>query len=143
MWDMFWPIAMIVTANILYNICTKAVPGNVNAFASLFVTYLAASGASLALFFLTGQEKNLSAALARADWSAAALGLVIVALEFGYVAAYRAGWKISVCSLTANIALACALLLAGALLYREALSLRQALGAAVCVLGLWLVCGNG
>jgi len=143
MWNMLWPIAMIVTANVLYNFCTKAVPANVNAFASLFVTYLAASGASAALFFLTSQEKNLPAELGQADWSAVILGLVIVALEFGYVAAYRAGWKISICSLTANIALACALLLAGALLYREALSLRQVLGAAVCALGLWLVCGSG
>lgn len=143
MWNMLWPIVMIVTANTLYNICTKAVPANVNAFASLFVTYLAAAGASLALFFLTGQGRNLPSELGRANWSAVVLGLVIVALEFGYVAAYRAGWKISLCSLTANIALACVLLLAGVLLYREALSLRQVLGAAVCALGLWLVCGNG
>ena len=83
MWNMLWPIAMIVTANVLYNICTKAVPANVNAFASLFVTYLAASGASAALFFLTSQEKNLPAELGQADWSAVILGLVIVALEFG------------------------------------------------------------
>lgn len=143
MWNMLWPIVMIVTANTLYNICAKAVPGDVSAFASLFVTYLAAAGASLALFFLTAQGRDLPAELGRVNWSAALLGLVIVALEFGYVAAYRAGWKISLCSLTANIALACVLLLVGVLAYREVLGLRQVLGAAVCVLGLWLVCGNG
>lgn len=143
MWNMLWPIAMIVTANTLYNICTKAVPTQINAFAALFITYLAAAGASLALFFLTSPEKNLRLELGRADWSSLLLGLVIVALEFGYVAAYRAGWKVSACSLTANITLACVLLLVGVLLYREAVSLRQLLGAAVCALGLYLISGHG
>ena len=139
MWNMLWPILMVVGANTLYNICTKSTPEGANAFASLFLTYGAAALAALALFFATSGDKNLLAALRQTNWTAWALGLSILGLEFGYIHVYRAGWKVSVASLVANIGLACVLLAVGVLAYRESVSPRQLLGAAVCGLGLILM----
>ena len=139
MWNMLWPILMVVGANTLYNICTKSTPAGVNAFASLFITYAAAAAAALAMFFATSGDRNLLAALRQTNWTSWALGLSILGLEFGYIHVYRAGWKVSVASLVANIGLACVLLAVGMLAYRESVSPRQLLGAAVCAVGLVLI----
>lgn len=141
--NMLWPIAMIVVSNTLYNICAKSVPGEVDSFAALCVTYLTAAGASVALFFLANSNRHLLAELGKVNWVPLVLGIVIVGLEFGYVAAYRAGWQVSTCSLTANITLACVLVAVGAVLYRESISLRQLAGIVVCGAGLFLISGHG
>ena len=138
MWNMLWPILLVVGSNTLYNICTKSTPAGANAFASLFLTYAAAALASLALFFASGGG-GLLAALRPTNWTAWVLGIVIVGLEFGYIHVYRAGWKVSVASLVANIGLACVLLAVGMLVYRESVSPRQLIGAAVCAVGLILI----
>jgi drug/metabolite transporter (DMT)-like permease len=139
MWNYIWPIAMVVFANIFYSICTKSTPDNANAFLSLTVTYLTAAVISFALFLVSGQRYNIGAEVTKLNWSSIVLGFSIVALEFGYICAYRAGWKISVGSLVANICLACALVFVGLLLYRETVTVRQVIGIAVCVIGLILI----
>lgn len=141
--NMLWPIAMIVASNTLYNICAKSMPDGVDSFAALCITYLTAAGACLVFFFLTNPERHLLVEMGKANWAPLVLGVVIVGLEFGYVAAYRAGWQVNACSLTANIALACVLVFVGVLLYRESLSLRQLAGIVVCGVGLFLISGQG
>ena len=63
----------------------------------------------------------------------------MVALEFGYIYVYRAGWTVNTASLVENIALACVLVFVGFFLYKESLSLRQLIGIGVCVFGLFLI----
>lgn len=140
MWNMIWPVAMVVTANTLYNICTKQTPADANAFLSLAVTYLVAAVCSIGLYLAGGHDRSLAVELSRLNWTSVALGVVVVALEFGYICIYRAGWKVNTGSLTANICLACALVVVGALLYHETISLRQGIGMVVCLIGLVLVC---
>lgn len=140
MWNMIWPVAMVVTANTLYNICTKQTPADANAFLSLAVTYLVAAACSVGLYLAGGHDRSLAVEFSRINWTAAALGAVVVALEVGYIFLYRAGWKVNMGSLTANICLACVLVLIGALLYHESISLRQGIGMVVCLVGLVLVC---
>ena len=65
--------------------------------------------------------------------------VTVVGLELGYIFIYRAGWKVSVASLVANIALACLLVVVGVLLYKEVLTLRQVAGMGLCVAGLLLI----
>ena len=139
MWNMLWPVLVVVGANTIYNISTKSTPANVNAFASLAMTYVMAALSSVVLFFLTSDSKNLLAELAKTDWTAYALGIAIIGLEFGYICIYRAGWKIGVASLVANISLACVLLVVGYFFYREVITLKQLLGMGVCAIGLMLI----
>ncbi|MDO5474601.1 MAG: EamA family transporter [Phascolarctobacterium sp.] len=139
MWNMLWPVLVVVGANTIYNISTKSTPANVNAFASLAMTYVMAALSSVVLFFLTSDSKNLLAELAKTNWTAYALGIAIIGLEFGYICIYRAGWKIGVASLVANISLACVLLVVGYFFYKEVITLKQLLGMGVCALGLMLI----
>ena len=139
MWNMLWPVLVVVGANTIYNISTKSTPANVNAFASLAMTYVMAALSSVVLFFLTSDSKNLLAELAKTNWTAYALGIAIIGLEFGYICIYRAGWKIGVASLVANISLACVLLVVGYFFYKEVITLKQLLGMGVCAIGLMLI----
>ena len=139
MWNMLWPVLVVVGANTIYNISTKSTPANVNVFASLAMTYVMAALSSVVLFFLTSDSKNLLAELAKTNWTAYALGIAIIGLEFGYICIYRAGWKIGVASLVANISLACVLLVVGYFFYKEVITLKQLIGVGVCALGLMLI----
>lgn len=139
MWQMLWPILIVVGANTLYNICTKSTPEDINSFASLAITYGIAAVLSLVFFFCTSEEKNILREVSKANWAAFALAFSIVFLEFGYICIYRAGWKVSVASLVANISLACILLFVGILLYKETIGPRQLAGIAVCAAGLFLI----
>lgn len=139
MWSMLWPILIVVCANTVYNICAKGTPEDINSFAALAVIYTVAALVSVVLFFATSPHKNLFQEFTKLNWAPFLLGLSIVALEFGYICVYRAGWKISLASLVGNIALACILLLIGVLLYKEAVSVTQVLGVAVCAVGLVLL----
>lgn len=139
MWNMIWPMLVVVGANTIYNISTKSTPTDINAFASLAVSYLIAAVSSVVLFFLTSDGKNLVTELAKTNWSTYALGIAIIGLEFGYICIYRAGWKISVASLVSNISLACVLLLVGLFVYKEVITLKQFIGMGICALGLMLI----
>jgi drug/metabolite transporter (DMT)-like permease len=111
----------------------------VNAFASLATSYFIAMLGSVVMFFLTADSKNLLVEVSKTNWSALALGIAIVGLEFGYICIYRAGWKIGVASLVANISLACVLLLVGLFVYKEVITLKQLLGMGICAIGLMLI----
>ena len=139
MWHMLWPILMVVTANTIYHISAKSTPADISPFASLTISYVIAAIVSLAMFFLTSQQKNIFAEAAKANWATLALSASIVFLELGYICVYRAGWKVSVASLVANISVACLLLFAGILLYKEVITPRQMAGIEVCSAGLFRI----
>ena len=139
MWNMIWPLLIVVGANTVYNISTKSTPSNVNSFASLAVSYAIGMIFSVIMFYITSESKNIIAEISKTNWTALALGIAIVALEFGYICIYRAGWKISIATLIANISLACVLMIVGVLLYKETISLKQTLGIIVSAIGLVLI----
>ena len=139
MWNMLWPVLIVVGANTVYHISAKSTPSDINSFASLSVSYLVAAVCSLILYFMTAPNKNIVSELGKANWTAYALGVAIIGLEFGSICIYRAGWRISTANLFASIAVACVLLLVGLLFYRETLGLRQIFGIAVCLVGLVLI----
>jgi uncharacterized membrane protein len=139
MWNYFWPIVLIVGANTAYNIIAKSTPSGANAFLSLTVTYLVAAAFTLTAFFLTSQGKSLPESFRTLNWTSFLLGFAIVGLETGYIFLYRAGWKISVGSLVANILLAVMLIAVGVLFYKEQIGVKQIAGIVLCIAGLLLI----
>jgi uncharacterized membrane protein len=135
----YLPILLIVTANVFYNICTKSTPETVNPFLSLLVTYLVAALLTLILMLANGLEEGIVQSVKRLNWTSFALGISVVALEFGYITAYRAGWNISLGSLVANISLAILLIPIGILLYKEVLTTNHLVGIALCLVGLFFI----
>ena len=96
MWNLLWPMLMVVGANTVYNICAKSTPEKLNSFAALTINYGVAAALSLLLFFVTtGGEKNLIQEIGKTNWAPVVMGLSVVGLELGYILIYRAGWKVS------------------------------------------------
>ena len=139
MFAYIWPVALVVLSNTVYQICAKSVPGDMDPFASLTVTYLVGAVASLALYFILGQRGNLLAEYRKLNWATIALGVVIVGLEVGFIFAYKAGWPVSTASVVTSAFLAVALLFVGFLAYREALTWNKLVGVAICLAGLALI----
>jgi len=135
----YLPIVLIVTANVFYNICTKLTPETANPFLSLLVTYLVAALLTLVLMLTNGLDEGIVQSFKRLNWTSYALGISVVALEFGYIMAYRAGWNISLGSLVANISLAILLIPIGLLFYKEVLSGNHLVGIILCLAGLFFI----
>ena len=139
MWSMLYPVMIIVLSNVLYNICTKSTPSEVNAFATLSITYLIAAVVSFATFFITSKDKNIISEFSKTNWTTFVLGVVIVGLELGYILAYRNGWAMNTASVTANITLAVALIFVSMIFYKESITLKQIAGIVLCAGGLVLI----
>ena len=136
----YLPILMILLANVLYNLCTKLLPQNVNPFLSLVVTYLCAAALTAMLYFVVPSSgKTLGEDIRQLNWTGILLGCSIVGLEFGYIWAYRIGWDISICSATTNIMLALVLVPIGILLFKDNFTLTKAFGMILCIAGLFLL----
>ena len=136
MFSFVWPIALVILSNIVYQICAKSVPENVNPFASLTVTYLIGAVASAILFFVLGNENNILKEYSKMNWAPFVLGVVIVGLEAGWIYAYKAGWQVSTGFIIQSAFLAVGLLLVGYLLYHETISWNKIVGVVICLIGL-------
>lgn len=139
MWNMIWPVVIVVLSNVFYNICQKSTPDGVNAFGTLMITYLCAAAVTAILFVCTAGIHSVGQELHKLNWTSFVLGAAIVGLEIGYIFLYRAGWKVSAGSIVCNIALAVVLVFVGILLYKESISLKQIIGILMCTGGIILI----
>lgn len=142
MFNYIWPIGLVVLSNIIYHICAKCSPENLNPFASLTVTYGVAALASLALFFILGKGDNLIAEYKKMNWTPFVLGIVIIGLEAGFLYAYKAGWQVSMATIVQSSILSVALLFVGWLLFKEGMTWNKIVGMVVCLIGLVLINWN-
>jgi len=139
MFNFVWPIALVVASNVLYQICAKSVPGDLDPLASLTVTYLVGAAVSAILYFALHRDADLLREYGRLNWVPFVLGLVIVGLEVGFIYAYKAGWAVSTAAVVQSAFLAVALLLVGAALYREAVTVSKLAGLVICLVGLYFI----
>lgn len=136
MFNYVWPIMLVVLSNVVYQICAKSIPSNVNPFASLTVTYIVGAICSTAMYFISDKQANIVKEIAKMNWAPYVLGLVVVGLEVGFIYAYKAGWQVSTASIVQSSFLAVALIFVGLLLYNEALTWNKIIGVLICLLGL-------
>ena len=131
-----WPIALVIISNVVYQICAKSVPKEMNPFASLTVTYVVGAIASAILFFILGKNGNLIKEYSKLNWAPFVLGIVIVGLETGWIYAYKAGWQVSTGFIVQSAVLAVMLLAVGYFLYHEAFTWNKVVGVVICLIGL-------
>ena len=139
MFAYLWPIGLVIISNVLYQVCAKEVPAEMNAFASLTVTYVVAAVSSLIFFFLLGGSSGgtgLIGEYSKINWAPFVLGVVIVGLEVGWIFAYKAGWEVSTGFIVQSAVLAILLLVLGYFLYHEALTWNKVAGVVICLIGL-------
>ena len=139
MMSYIWPIALVVLSNTVYQICAKEVPGGMNPFATLTVTYLIGAIASCVLYFMLGDGGNLLQEYAKLNWAPFILGVVIVGLEVGWIYAYKAGWPVSTAFILQSALLAGLLVFVGYVLYHEPITLHKVAGVVICLIGLFFL----
>lgn len=136
MFSYVWPILLVVLANVVYQICAKSVPDNVNPLASLTVTYTVGAICSAVLYFVLNKQTDFFKEFTKINWVSYVLGLVIVGLEVGFIYAYKAGWQVGTASIVQSSFLSVILIFVGLLLYNEALTWNKVVGVVVCLVGL-------
>lgn len=139
MFSYIWPLAIIVFSNIVYQICAKGIPPQMNTYASMTVTYAVATIFSLLAYLVTSKGGNIFKEFAHTNWATVFLGIVITGLEVGFIFAYKAGWKVSTLATVSNAFLAVALIFVGLFLYHEVINWSKILGAVICLVGLWFI----
>ncbi len=139
MFSYIWPLAVIVISNIVYQICAKGIPAQMNTYASMTVTYAVATLFSAAAFFITTKGGNILKEFSFSNWATVVLGIVITGLEVGFIFAYKVGWKVSTLATVSNAFLAVALIFVGLFLYREPINWNKVVGVVICLLGLWFI----
>lgn len=132
-------MALIVASFIVYHAVTRSLRTDLDAMLFLLVVYGVALAGSAALAY-GGPRGAGFAAYRPLDWLlAAALGLALVGIEYGFIAAYRAGWPVTLAPTFANVTLALLILPVGVLIYRDKLSIANLAGLGLCVAGLILM----
>lgn len=103
-----WPIVLIVASNILYQICAKSVPKDMDVMASMTVTYLVGAVCSGLMFFAMNRTPHLLQECSKLNAAPILLGISVVGLEVGYIYAYKVGWPVSIASTVQSAFLAVA-----------------------------------
>ena len=137
--SMVWPIALVVLSNIVYQICAKSIPKEMNTMASMTVTYLVGAVCSAVVFFLTSKENNLLQELRKLNFAPFFLGVSVVGLEVGFIYAYKNGWAVSTASIVQSAFLPLALIFVGAILYHETITANKLIGTVICLVGLYFI----
>lgn len=130
-------VSMIIGAGVLYHLCQKSTPAQLDPFLALCISF---GLASLTCFVLSLSRHGISREqFHRLNWASFALALSLVGIESGYLLGYRLGLKLNVTSFACNTMMALVLLLVGTVVYREAFTWRNAGGMVLCIIGLLLL----
>ena len=132
------PIVVVVLANVLYQISSKGIAVEQNAFMGLIVNYATALSASIILFCMT-EHDSVVTEISKTNWACILMGLSITAVEAGFVMIYRLGGQISTISLIVNILLAVVMLIVGITFYSEMLTAQKIIGAVLCIIGIIVI----
>jgi multidrug transporter EmrE-like cation transporter len=136
--QLLW-LGVAIAATVGYHVVLKLTPAGANPYLSLAVTYALTTVAfSLAYVAMPGAP-GFRAALGELNWTALALGVMVVFLDLGFFMLYRGGFDVSLGQLITQSAAALILLLVGVAYFAEKLTLVNLGGIALCIAGLWLI----
>lgn len=139
-WKLFWPMALIISCGVFYQVGLKEVSHAVHPLLVLCLTYL--SAALTVLVLCIGQMGYRAGnALLRVSLPALGISAAIVGIELGNIYMYRAGWTVNSAFIVANGLIVIALLVLGAAAYGEKISLRKILGILLIMAGVGLIIG--
>jgi drug/metabolite transporter (DMT)-like permease len=132
-------IALTILANLGYHLLQRSIRPDLSPLISLIATYGTALLVCLIALPVFRGEEPLGQQLAKLGWPSVTLGLAIIALELGFLLAYRAGWDLSVAALYSNAAVALLLLPVGVLAFHEGMDARKVAGLVCAFVGLILL----
>ena len=137
-----YSIALVIASQVTYQLAVKAVPSTSNPFAVLAIVYGLAMIACIVLSPLTGRGAGLSDFARQLTWPTCLLALGVVGIEFGYLLAYRSGWKLGTTFAVTSVATVTMLALLGVVWFGETFDGKRILGVVLALAGGWLIIGR-
>lgn len=136
---MIGTLILVVTGQIAYQVGQRAVPREVHPLLILALAYAVAGALCIALLWPLGADASGARWRIALGWPTALIALSIIAIELGYLLAYRAGWTIGTIFAMASAGTVVSLALYGRFVLGNAISWRQVAGLALSSLAVWLV----
>lgn len=134
-------LPLIVAGVVVYHVSQKTIPRDANPLVAIATAYLIAFCISLVTLFANGDLRRGTEILRNQNWLPVLfLGLTTVAIELGFLYAYRTGWKISTTGITTGAFTTSILAIIGLLWFKEELALRHVIGIVLCIGG--IICIN-
>ncbi len=137
-----WTIGLAIIGQVLYHLSQRSVPRDASPLLVLAIAYLAACILCLASAPATSTPISLNGLRSAAGWSTWALALSIVAIEIGYLLAYRSGWPIGIAFAVAGSATTVVLAIIGMTAFGDLISTRRLIGLGFACVSLWLMAGG-
>jgi len=134
-------LGLAIVGQILYQIGQRAVPADASPLIVLAVAYFAAGTLCLIFAWPFGAFAAGASVRAALAWPTWLIAVAIVAIEVGYLTAYRSGWTLGTAFATASTTTVVALALVGWVAQGNALSAKQLIGLTLSCLGVWLLSG--
>jgi multidrug transporter EmrE-like cation transporter len=136
--QLMW-LGVAIAATVGYHVVLKLTPAAANPYLSLAVTYLLTTVAFGLAYVAMPGPTGLRAAFGELNWTALALGVMVVFLDLGFFMLYRGGFDVSLGQLITQSAGALILLIVGVAFFAEKLTLVNVGGIVLCIAGLWLI----
>jgi hypothetical protein len=136
---MFLPLLLVVSGSLVYHAAAKSIPTGVDPAAALVGLYATALAGAVVTYALLKSGPIVLQAARFWHPTIAAVGLGALAIELGFLLAYRGAWPVSTASVIANAIVAVLLLPLGALVFGEAVSFDKAVGVLLCLIGVSLL----
>jgi multidrug transporter EmrE-like cation transporter len=136
-------IAMAIAGQVIYQIGQRAVPRDASPFVVLALAYLVAAALCIALACAFGASVAGTKFRSALSWPTWVIALSIVAIELGFLTAYRSGWTIGTAYAVASTATLVSLAFFGRLVLSNPFSLRQLIGLVLSSLTVWLLATGG
>lgn len=134
--SMLWPILLMVSSELFYQVCARSTPAGIHPMASLSVTYAIGAAVAAAMYFALNRGGNLLREYGHINWATLVMGIVIVGLEFGTISMYKVGWTVSTGPVTKSVCTMIALTVLGVLAFHDALTTSKVIGVALCLAGI-------
>jgi len=135
---MLW-LGIAIIGTVGYHLVLKLLPGGVNQFLSMSITFAVGSFAFLGLYAMAPGTTSMREAVGQLNWTTLALAGVIVCLDLSFLMLYRSGFELSLGQLITQSAAALALLVLGVAFFAEKLTMTNLAGIGLCVVGFWLI----
>lgn len=139
MFALWWPVALIVVADVIYQICAKKLSSAASPLAALGATYLVSALTCALLFEMFSPAGDLLAALGTVPLPAAVAGISIAGLEVGTIYMYRAGWPMNVGFIVYTGIIVVLLLFIGSFVYAEPMGLMKLAGVVLTCFGMFCI----
>lgn len=138
LFQMWWPVACVVLADVIYQVCAKKISSGTDPLAALGVTYLVSAVVCAGLYYGMG-GMDLLADMSHAGLAAAGIGFAVTGLEVGCVCMYKEGWAMNVGFILYTAMIVVALLAVGAVFYNEAVSFTAMAGIILTSSGMYMI----